>query len=314
MGLHRNHVAQTLAMIALGTSALACNIGSGYEPAPDSLKATPPAPKKPAPAATWEVKYGVKLTFQLPTKSTDPYDKPHCDFTLNGKKDAPTPELQLHCSHLTRPLEVTFEGKTQEVSQHETSPYDAFHFDADFNRRLGGVKLDALKEQMNVKFVIPLELTFKFDGYEPMKVSPPSVWISSDVYLGWARGVRFSNPEPPDDGKMSAILLNEGYSGHMLVGEGRTLSDLDWIVIQRDSTTGPVVSCYGGAYVLRLEADITIHDRRTGAVVEEHHLAKKSAGCPSSIVTAGRTEYQSAVTRDDVARWVRTRFGVARGK
>ncbi len=207
-------------MLALGTSALACNIGPGYEPAPDSLKAAPPEPKKPAPAATWEAKYGVKLTFQLPTKSTDPYDKPHCDFTLNGKKDAPTPELQLHCSHLPHPLEVTLEGKTQEVNQYATSPYDAFHFDADFNRRLGGVKLDALKEQLNVKFAIPLELTFKFGGYEPMKVSPPSVWVSSDVYMGWARGVRFSNPEPPDDGKMSAILLNEGYSGHMLVGEG----------------------------------------------------------------------------------------------
>ena len=258
----------------------------------------PPAAKAPAPVAKWAVEHGVKLTFEGAG-----FERSKCDVTLYVIKEQT--ELRFACAELPHPVEVTFDGVTR---QSGSSKYDTFAFPGDFTKRMGAASLDAFKDKLNPKVSMPLEVTFTFSKREPLKVSPPAVWTSADVFKTWAgRPVRLGETDRPDDGKKSAILIHEGYSGHDLVGEGTVLDDLDFIAVQRDRES-PAVSCFGGRLVYRTEADVTLYDRRTGATVDTKHFKNSNAGCPSSTVVGPRTEYQSAIYPKAVTPWLATRI------
>jgi hypothetical protein len=284
-------------LFVVSLCAAGCN--RRHAPAPEDTSALPPAaPKAPPPTPRWEVKYSVKLGFDGAG-----FEKASCDFKLLTINAAP--QLDVSCSDLPYPTEVTFDGVTQKS---DDSKHNAFAFPGDFKPRLGSASLAAFKDKLNVKLAIPLEVTFAFPGREPLKVSPPSIWVSTDFLISWAgHPVRLGTVDRPDDGKKAAILVHQGYSGHELVGEGTVLDDLDFIAVQRDLDL-PSVSCFGGRLVVRNEADVTLYDRRTGATVATQHFKNPRAGCPGSAVVGRSTEVQPGVGPDLVIPWLKARI------
>jgi len=307
-----------LASAALLLTTPACNLGKDSSRR-GSKRAKTNRPKWPAPTLTWDTKYAVKL--KLASKSSknrkDPFAKSECKFSLLRDHKTKKAAVEVHCHRLPASLKIRFEGKDYARTQTYTSEFATYRFHHDIDKRLGGLALKALEEPNNVKLAIPLDFTFNFTGYKPLTVKPPALWVSSDLYKSWVgRSVRFASNEKPDDGKMSAVLVHKGFTGHKLVGQGTTFSDLDWIVHYTDVDTERTRSCggYQGLGTIKLhlkDAAVTIYNRRTGEIVKEHTIKKLRASCPKSVWVSRKNANRnriSYVPMRDVARWVKTQL------
>jgi hypothetical protein len=263
------------------------------------------APKlKPAPRPVWDTQYSVQLTL-----ADDPeLAQAKCKFTLAPTfKDTEVqkqPRFEIDCDGSPRP-EMAVEGlKPTERRDYDFNLMQAF--EGEVLEKLGGVPLDALLEQNNMKFVLPFKVTLRFPGYEPLVVVPPMWWVSGTVLDGWHAGVSFANPEPADDGKLQAILLGERYGGRQVFGavKGAKLTDLDWIIMKRDKLDGKKLACQDGLNIL-LEATVTTYERRTGAIVDEHPMISEKAGCQArGLYALGTTEDRSGISPKDVTKYV----------
>ena len=305
---------RSVLLLGLSVSAWAQAGCSARRDAWDASVAPARKPLAPAPSATWADRKDLAPELHFEDASGS-FAGATCELQLRANDQTQAPELAVSCKRLPD-VEISFEGDTQH-SPDQRSTYNTFVFDASkLESRIGGLPFDVLKSWNHIVFPIPIELRFSFYGYEPVVVKTSAVPASPDIVKAWARGVALGDPEPPDDGKMSALVLHEGFVGYEILGLGTTLSDLDWIAVARDSTTGASTSCFGGRLVIRLEADVTIYDRRTGAVMDARHFSQR-AGCGGALVTTadGATQVQSAVATDahsEVGKWIASKMSARR--
>jgi hypothetical protein len=215
-----------------------------------------------------------------------------------------TKDLAFHveCKPLPYP-EITMEGTTL-ANQHTYDFMTESTFSADILGKLATVPLASLTaDKNNIKLAIPAKVTFTFPGYEPLTVEPPAWWTSSDMFQAWMPSVTFG-PEPPDDGKLQALYRHDGWGDFELIGKGKQLSDIDWLVVQHDNKDGKKKNCGWGLEIL-LETTVTIYDRRTGAVIDAHPMTNENAPCQDrGIHLEGSNEQRSGIPYEAVKKYV----------
>jgi hypothetical protein len=276
----------------------------------EARREPPPPPPQPAPAEArvlrappklvWDTKYGVKLSFD--DKAFDPGMR--CEFSIIEDK-AKKPAFNVHC----------FDPNNRKAVRPEVDMPGYKRFGYDFEAKFSGDLLPAIGDTPisallvdNAKVVIPATVRLTARNYGTFEVKPPMWWISGSDIVRGLLGVRFAN-EPTDDGKLTAVLLHDGYVGHEILGATTgKLHDIDWIAVRTDDEKGQKLGCRPNT-TLYVESNATIYDRRTGSPVDTKHFVGKPV-CPrvDYYTTVGGNvvaSKASAVRHKDVAAYIK---------
>jgi hypothetical protein len=182
----------------------------------------------------------------------------------------------------------------------------------DVRDRLGAMSVD---EVIGKKVTFDIAFTIDMPGYERVegRVPPQRVDRSLREALVRSRGVGLAfKDEPAARPKPATAIVVDTSSDLRRIGPLQRMWDIDWVAVEeREAQPAKTKRCSGydnGDLTLELTASlVTIHERRTGKIIEKKRF-EASDRCPSfASVSANRTSPQF-VSKEDIDRWVRDRL------
>ncbi|MBK9036474.1 MAG: hypothetical protein IPL61_35380 [Myxococcales bacterium] len=173
---------------------------------------------------------------------------------------------------------------------------------------VGAISIDALTRSVELAASTPIEVAL--EGQAPVSTAVPAATVDlgfplMDAFALVRRGpVRFTTADTRLD---TAVLIGQSMM-HEVVGPGRTLADIDWVVDQTRRQTSRRKRCsgYSGGVgtvtIAFVDTVLTIYEVRTGKQVGVE-VVSPPARCPSFVRLSGG-EAQVGVYTDDVKRRV----------
>ena len=166
----------------------------------------------------------------------------------------------------------------------------------------------------DAKLDLGLQFACTFPRFEPVRFTAPAISVRSDLEA-FLRAVSKSGKRLPDESAQDevpadrvrgvALFLNGG--SPTLLGDPKSLSDIDWVVFAPDSKKAArSVHCSGYTRIGHFEMPIynrtaRVFDRRTGHLLQEKTL-EPSSNCPRIAVT-GMGGTSQSVSDEAVTTW-----------
>lgn len=299
-------------LVALATLAAAgCK---DEEPAPN-FDAEPRLPKE-ALTASW----GVHERGNYPELTLTPEGGKEaldgsCYFVLVTDSKDELPRLSVDCK-IDEMKDFLVEGFDQPATAEERRRWglSSLYLQGPLLTRAGEM---ALSEFEKPRPVVPVNLpvTIELWGYAPLTVTIPPLEAQTRVFhhLGEEALLFEGEQAKGSDGALTALVMKPG-GGLEVVGEGSTFADIDWIVLHENEASGQDKQCgvagLGKFKMLGHDAKITVRERRTGEVVEEHRIEHTAADARCKDVFSlqrGQSTVDSTVPLAKTVAWAKRR-------
>lgn len=281
-------VLSILALVALlGCKALARKASGGSR-----------APSGPI-TLNWEQPY--KLTIQG-TKA---------EGTFFPTKDADKPPLKLMASFHDFP-----QGTKVKIGSEQSTIGEGGYWST-----LVDIKPAVLKQPLDDlkgPIALDVDLSIEFPGSPAAATKLQNQEVKDGVRFALLRArdgaVNFGTGDEPARKPRSAAVLS-GYSDLEFIGKGKTLYDVDWVVIAEDqkepSATKSCAFKEGKATLKLFDASAIVIERRTGKKLAEHML-KPSGECPMfAFIDKNDNSTKKSVDQKDVVAWARAELAKA---
>jgi hypothetical protein len=232
--------------------------------------------------------------------------------TFFATKEADKPPLKLNCTFMSfaKGTKVTVGTETGTVG--DTGFYSTL---VDIKPAVLKQSLDELKGPIDLGLSVTIEAPGTNAVTTPMPKQDVKESLRAALLKARDGGVSFGAGDSAA-GKPRGIAVISGYSDLDFVGSGKSVKELDWVVLAEDQPTPrETKTCKfkeGAAALKVFDANATVLDRRTGAKIAQQ-VIKASDECPMfALVDKADNSAKSTINLQDAVAFARLSWAKAR--